>query len=285
MKKYYWLKLSRDFFKRHDIRIIKAMPNGAEYVMLYLNLLTESIDHDGRLRFSDSIPYTTKMLATIMDTDEDTMQGALDLFRELEMVEILEDGTIFTKECTSLIGSASAEDKKEQARVRQQRKREKDDESNTSVQDVTQCHADVTQDVTQCHANMSREKEIEKEIEIEIDKKTKAKKREAYFDDDALNAAFEEFIKMRKQMRAPLTEKAIALAVEKITKLASENGSFNPNTAIDIINQSVLNGWKSFYAPKEAKNTEPAKAKKNSFANFEQRKYSDDFLEALSISG
>ena len=27
-KKYFWLKLRRDFFKRHDIRILKAMDNG-----------------------------------------------------------------------------------------------------------------------------------------------------------------------------------------------------------------------------------------------------------------
>jgi hypothetical protein len=26
-KKYYWLKLKRDFFKRHDIRIIESLDN------------------------------------------------------------------------------------------------------------------------------------------------------------------------------------------------------------------------------------------------------------------
>ena len=34
-KKYYWLKLKRDFFKRHDIRIIEEMPNGKEYLLFY----------------------------------------------------------------------------------------------------------------------------------------------------------------------------------------------------------------------------------------------------------
>jgi hypothetical protein len=31
-KKYYWLKLQRDFFKRHDIQIIESMDNGKDYV-------------------------------------------------------------------------------------------------------------------------------------------------------------------------------------------------------------------------------------------------------------
>ena len=49
--KYYWLKLKRDFFKRHDIRIVEGMPNGKEYILFYLKLLCESVDHEGSLRF------------------------------------------------------------------------------------------------------------------------------------------------------------------------------------------------------------------------------------------
>ena len=56
-KKYYWLKLKRDFFKRHDIKIIEAMPNGKEYSLFYLKLLCESVDHEGSLRFSEQIPW------------------------------------------------------------------------------------------------------------------------------------------------------------------------------------------------------------------------------------
>ena len=46
-KKYYWLKLKKDFFKRHDIQIIENMPNGKDYVLFYLKLLVESVDHEG----------------------------------------------------------------------------------------------------------------------------------------------------------------------------------------------------------------------------------------------
>lgn len=67
--KYYWLKLKRDFFKRHDIRIIEEMENGKDYILFYLKLLVESIDHNGNLRFSDTIPYNDKMIAIITNTD------------------------------------------------------------------------------------------------------------------------------------------------------------------------------------------------------------------------
>jgi len=56
-KKYFWLRLNKDFFKRHDIQIIEGMENGKDYVLFYLKLLTESISHEGELRFNDTIPY------------------------------------------------------------------------------------------------------------------------------------------------------------------------------------------------------------------------------------
>ena len=56
-KRYYWLKLKRDFFRRHDIQIVENMPNGKDYILFYLKLLCESVDHNGNLRFSEQIPF------------------------------------------------------------------------------------------------------------------------------------------------------------------------------------------------------------------------------------
>ena len=103
-KKYFWLKLKRDFFKRHDIRIIESMPNGKDYILFYLKLLCESVDHDGNLRFSDSIPYSEDMLSTITNTNIDIVRSAIKVFTELNMMEILDDGTYFMNEVNKMIG-------------------------------------------------------------------------------------------------------------------------------------------------------------------------------------
>ena len=105
-KKFYWLKLKRDFFKRHDIRIIEEMPNGKDYVLFYLKLLLESIDHEGSLRFSDTIPYNEQMLAVVTNTNVDIVRSAMKLFIELGMMSICDDQTIYMAEVDKLIGSA-----------------------------------------------------------------------------------------------------------------------------------------------------------------------------------
>ena len=103
--KFYWLKLKRDFFKRHDIRIIESMPNGKEYILFYLKLLCESVDHEGNLRFSDRIPYSEEMLATITNTNVDVVRSAVDIFSKLGMMDLLDDGTYFMSEVNKMIGS------------------------------------------------------------------------------------------------------------------------------------------------------------------------------------
>jgi hypothetical protein len=54
--------------------------------------------------------------------------------------------------------------------------------------------------------------------------------------------AFEE---MRKKLKAPMTEKAKTLAFNKLDKFRSEGHDVN-----EIINDSIMNGWKSFYPGK-----------------------------------
>ena len=106
-KKYYWLKLKRDFFKRHDIQIIEDMPNGKDYILFYLKLLCESVDHDGRLRFNEEIPYNEEMLATITRTNVDTVRSAIKIFTQLQMMEMFDDGTIFMREVQKMLGCES----------------------------------------------------------------------------------------------------------------------------------------------------------------------------------
>lgn len=113
-ERYYWLKLKRDFFKRHDIRIIEAMPNGKDYVLFYLKLMVESIDHEGKLRFSDTIPYNEQMLSVVTNTNIDIVRSAIKLLTELGIVEVMDDKTLYLKEVKALIGSQTISAEKKQ---------------------------------------------------------------------------------------------------------------------------------------------------------------------------
>ena len=119
MAKYYWLKLHRGFFTRHDSRIIESQENGEKYLNFYLKLLCESIDHEGRLRFSDAIPYDEHMLATITNTDVDTVRSAVKLLMQLQLIEKYDDDTLYMTQVADMIGSETgwASKKRDQRQI------------------------------------------------------------------------------------------------------------------------------------------------------------------------
>lgn len=132
-KRFYWLKLDRNFFKRHDIRIIEALDNGKgkEYVLFYLKLLVESIDHDGALRFSQAIPYDEQMLSVVTNTDLEIVGQAIDIFKRYGLMEIDDDGTIFMTGLPNMVGSEADST----ARVRKYRE---------NIKKALQCNTDET---------------------------------------------------------------------------------------------------------------------------------------------
>lgn len=103
-KRYYWLKLDKDFFKRHDVKIVESMPNGKDYILFYLKLLCESTSHEGYLRFSPTLPYSEEMLATITNTNIDIVRTAIKVFTGLDMMKFLDDGTLYLEQVERMIG-------------------------------------------------------------------------------------------------------------------------------------------------------------------------------------
>lgn len=156
-KKYYWLKLKRDFFKRHDIRIVEAMPNGKDYILFYLKLLLESIDHEGTLRFSETIPYNEQMLSVVTNTNIDTVRSAMKLFIELNMMTVFDDKTIYMTEVDKLIGSESTSAE----RVRKHR---------ALKAEVLHCNNLVTNGNTEIEED--KEIETDTDTDIETEKET-----------------------------------------------------------------------------------------------------------------
>ena len=119
-KRFYWLKLKKDFFQQHQIKVLKSLPNGRLYALIYLELLAESTSHEGELRYSKMLPYDTVTLAAVIDEDKDNVEKAIETFVNLELVEILDDGTIFMREIDRLIGSETGQTiRKREARIAQ----------------------------------------------------------------------------------------------------------------------------------------------------------------------
>ena len=154
-RKKYWLKLDKDFLKSPQMKVIKSMTNGKDYIIFYLSLMLESVETVGHLRFTSLVPYNAEMLASITDTNIDIVKSAIQIFCELGMMQIFDDGTIFMTEVPKITGKEceSAE------RVRKYRLKLKEEETK-----MLQCNKDVTK----CNAYIEEDKEIKNKINNNI---------------------------------------------------------------------------------------------------------------------
>ena len=149
-KRYYWLKLKKDFFKRHDIRLLEALPEGREYALFYLKLMVESIDHNGELRYNERTPYTEEDLSVICNTPLQIVTEALKALQRKSLIDYKEDGTLVVEKVIEMIGSASNSD----GAVRQKRYRER----LKNQQGVTECDEGVTGVTTNDNESKSKSK-------------------------------------------------------------------------------------------------------------------------------
>lgn len=108
-KRYYYLKLKEDFFDTDELKILESMENGYLYSNILLKMYLKALKNDGKLIFNEFIPYDVKMLATITGHNVDIVEKAVRIFKEMHLIEILDNGAIYLLDMQTMIGSISSE--------------------------------------------------------------------------------------------------------------------------------------------------------------------------------
>ncbi|MCD8207659.1 MAG: hypothetical protein LUD72_06965 [Bacteroidales bacterium] len=98
--------------------------------------------------------------------------------------------------------------------------------------------------------NNNRRKKEYKERE---EGKKGIKKESFYPNDEKLDEAFRDFFEMRKTIKAPMTDRAVTHAQNKLAKLAQLpfSDQMDNDLAIEILNQSTMNSWKGLFPLKK----------------------------------
>lgn len=161
-KKYYYLKLKEDFFDSEDIKILESMENGYLYSNILLKMYLKSLKNNGELIFKDFIPYNPKMLATVTGHNIDILEKALSIFRQLGLIEVLDNGTIFMLDVQCFIGQISTEGKRKaeyRARIKQAKQELLEDGTN-----LGQCPNIISISISNSNSNSISYNKKEEEI-------------------------------------------------------------------------------------------------------------------------
>lgn len=167
-KRYYWLKLSSDFFEDETIQFIEEQENGVEYVNFYLKLCLKSLKSNGsliRLIGDSYIPYDVKSLSRLTGVNQDTVRVALQLFEKIGLIKFLDGGELYLTQINELVGSETDKAKL----MRKKRAKEKGIEATNSNIVTTDSNV-VTEMLPKCYTE-SRVKSLDiRDKSLDIDK-------------------------------------------------------------------------------------------------------------------
>lgn len=153
-KKYYYLRVKENFYDSDEMIILESMPDGFLYSNILIKLYLRSLKNNGKLMFNDRIPFNSEMLSKITRHPVAVVEKAVSIFKEMNLIDVLDNGAIFMLDIESFIGKSNTEaDRKRDYRRRIEKEKQKLLTGHLSGQ-------------------MSDEHppEIEKDIEIDIEK-------------------------------------------------------------------------------------------------------------------
>jgi len=118
-QKYYYLKFKENFFEQPQIQAIESMPNGCNYTNILLKMYLKSLSGNGKLMVTDEIPYNPALLAKVTGHEIGVVEKAVQIFRNYELIDIMENGAIYMLDIQNYIGKSSDEaDRKRDYRAR-----------------------------------------------------------------------------------------------------------------------------------------------------------------------
>jgi len=229
-----WIKITTDIFDDEKILLIESLPDAYAIITVWFKLLClAGKQNNSGVFMMGKIAYTDTMLATIFRMKETTVQLALKTFEQFGMVEII-NGVITIPNWNKHQSLDAYEKKKERDRLYQAERR--------AAQKA------LTEKSSDSQTTPSSDVAVSEEDKEEDKKKNKNKTKEikTYSDDSELNEAILAFMEFRKSIKKPMTDHAVKLLITKLNGMTQ----YIPEQ-IEIINQSIMNGWQGVFPLKE----------------------------------
>lgn len=151
--------MATNIWDNRKIVQIESLPDGDTIIVIWLKLLclAGTTNDSGMVYFTKEIPYTEQMLATLFNRPLATIQFALKVFQEFEMISIIDDFLQISnwKKYQNIEGMDKI---REQNRIRKQNQRER--QKIMIEQDMSR---DMSRDVTQQNKIKNKKEDIDKE--------------------------------------------------------------------------------------------------------------------------
>ena len=242
-----WIKIVTNIFDNRKIKQIETLPEGDTIIVIWFKLLCLSgqLNDNGYIYLTQEVPYTEEMLSTEFNRPLKTIQLAMRTFQTFGMIEIIDDiYRISNWENYQNVEGMERVREQTRKRVAKYRERQKLLPSNDTV--TLRNAIDIDKDIDiDNKENIIKEKEVSNKSKTNFDKIIE----EENFSKETVER-LNDFIKMRKSIKKPLTDRALKIIINKLKKITQ-----NEEEMRAMLDRSILNSWQDVYElkPEEKK--------------------------------
>lgn len=86
-KKYYFLKLSEDFFQQTELKKLRKLPGGDTYTIIYQKMMLLSLKTEGKIIFENIDDNLVKELSIKLDESLSNMIETLNFLKSLKLIK------------------------------------------------------------------------------------------------------------------------------------------------------------------------------------------------------
>lgn len=157
-KRYYWLKLKKDFFDSKEMKKLRKLAGGDTFTIIYLKMQLLSLADEGKLYFDGVEDSFSDEIALQIDEDPENVKVTILYLQKVGLLEMQSDNELFLSEVPYMTGSET--DKAKFMRKKRQQK-------NNNVIDKSNNVTRMLPDVTKCYTEIEKETDKDKDKEID----------------------------------------------------------------------------------------------------------------------
>lgn len=107
-KRYYWLKLDKDFFNRKEIKKLRKIAGGDTYTIIYLKMQLLSLQNGGYLYFEGIEDSFANEIALVLDEEEENVKITIMFLQKHDLICECEENEYSMVAAINSIGSETA---------------------------------------------------------------------------------------------------------------------------------------------------------------------------------
>lgn len=201
-KKYYWLKLPKDFFERKEVKLLRKLENGALYVLIYQKILLNALETDGEIYFDHLTDTPEEELALSINEEVEDVRNVLKFLFDKQLVTFSED-TYLIEHFATLVGKEANSTERVRA-YRERKKQEMLHETENELQETfheTNCNTEKRrEEIEKNRKEKEEEREKDKEKEINKNKDKEQDTKDRVDTEDRVDKTLDEILSENEQL-------------------------------------------------------------------------------------